>query len=242
VTLFYFLHLLHTHDCPVWHGDDGDILIYEKRPVNPTSQPELRLGGYLRRRFSPPHTQVIMAAGTYDVVLRPFRELIKAGELALAHAAEDPNHENAPFLKAAARSLHNEGERALKKITPLLLNPSPDFSEFLLSLALRQGMSIATSSCTRHVRPITGLTRSTQMRHRRASETLTYCSTTSKTTPRPTRLRRTSLIRCKLPSRTLPLCYWIRLGDTQLRQPSMKHYHHHRCLYTLCRPCPMPLR
>lgn len=80
-----------------------------------------------------------MAAGTYDVVLRPFRELVKVGEAASTHAAEDPNHENAQFLKAAARSLHNEGERALKKITPLLLNPTPDFSEFLLGLALRQG-------------------------------------------------------------------------------------------------------
>lgn len=79
------------------------------------------------------------AANTYDIVLRPFRELIKLGELATNAAADDPDHENSGPLQAAAKSIFNEGTRALKKLTPMLLNPSPDFGEFLLGLALRHG-------------------------------------------------------------------------------------------------------
>jgi hypothetical protein len=79
------------------------------------------------------------AANTYDVVLRPFRELVKLGELATANAADDAGHENAAALRAAAKTLSNEGARALKKLTPMLLTPSPDFGEFLLGLALRHG-------------------------------------------------------------------------------------------------------
>jgi hypothetical protein len=80
-----------------------------------------------------------MATGTYDVLLRPFREVVKLGQLGQARAHLDPEHPNNTALRVAARALANEGERALKKITPLLLHPSPDFGEFLLDLALHQG-------------------------------------------------------------------------------------------------------
>ncbi|KAH7324390.1 hypothetical protein B0I35DRAFT_449376 [Stachybotrys elegans] len=79
-----------------------------------------------------------MATGTYDVLLRPFREVVKYGQLGQARAQVDPDHPNHAPLRAAAKALGNEGERALKKIAPMLLQPTPEFSEFLLDLALHQ--------------------------------------------------------------------------------------------------------
>lgn len=80
-----------------------------------------------------------MVAATFDVVLRPFRELVKLAETASSCAADEPDHRNSQPLHAAARLLSNEGERALKKIAPLLLNPTPAFREFLHDLTLHQG-------------------------------------------------------------------------------------------------------
>jgi hypothetical protein len=81
-----------------------------------------------------------MATGSYDVLLRPFREVAKYGQLGQARAQRDLGHHNHLALRTAAKALSNEGERALKKIAPLLLHPTAEFSDFLLDLALHQGM------------------------------------------------------------------------------------------------------
>ncbi|KAI9150684.1 Cellobiose dehydrogenase [Paramyrothecium foliicola] len=106
-----------------------------------------------------------MAAGTYDVLLRPFREVVKFGQLAQSRAQLDPDPRNNNALQLAARALANEGERALKKISPLLLNSTAEFSEFLLDLALHQGALQPTRCGEVSSRPICAFAATNKLIH-----------------------------------------------------------------------------
>ncbi|RSM05388.1 hypothetical protein CDV31_009626 [Fusarium ambrosium] len=80
-----------------------------------------------------------MSATTDHVLLRPFNDVTKWAKCAISQADGSfggDDYQQIP-LNRSSQSLLREGERALRRLTPLLDKPSPQLSDFLRDLALR---------------------------------------------------------------------------------------------------------
>ncbi|KAJ4310917.1 hypothetical protein N0V84_010721 [Fusarium piperis] len=79
-----------------------------------------------------------MSAPMDHVLLRPFSDVTKWAKCALLQAdgSLGDDYQRIP-LNRSSQSLLREGERALRRLTPLLDKPSPQLSDFLRDLALR---------------------------------------------------------------------------------------------------------
>ncbi|KAF5988659.1 hypothetical protein FBULB1_1392 [Fusarium bulbicola] len=76
-----------------------------------------------------------MATPSDHVLLRPFNDVTKWAKFALSQALDhDYQHTS---LSQSSQSLLREGERALRRLVPLLAVPSPQLTEFLRHLTLR---------------------------------------------------------------------------------------------------------
>ena len=60
-----------------------------------------------------------MAVDIEDLIIAPFREVVKRGNEALANAQADADEDAAPAMEKAAKALVREGDRALKRLQPL---------------------------------------------------------------------------------------------------------------------------
>lgn len=86
-----------------------------------------------------------MSGQAQHVLLRPFHEVIKYARLATQQAAYpyggggvDENFLKSP-MAVSAQSLLREGERALRRLSPLIENPSSHLSQHLRTLMLNNG-------------------------------------------------------------------------------------------------------
>lgn len=85
-------------------------------------------------------------SGQQHVLLRPFDEVVKYARLVNQQAAAypysiaDENLFKNP-MAVSAQSLLKEGERALRRLTPLIENPSSHLSQHLRTLMLNNGKS-----------------------------------------------------------------------------------------------------
>lgn len=81
-----------------------------------------------------------MAAPSDHVLLRPFNDVTKWAKFALSQASGDLGHGyQQTTLNQSSQSLLREGERALRRLVPLLAVSSPQLTEFLRHLTLRHG-------------------------------------------------------------------------------------------------------
>ncbi|KAF5026586.1 hypothetical protein F66182_1312 [Fusarium sp. NRRL 66182] len=79
-----------------------------------------------------------MTAAVDDILLRPFNDVTRWAKCAVLQANESSTRDSqCTSLSRSSQSLLREGERALRRLSALLENPSPQFSEFLKDLALR---------------------------------------------------------------------------------------------------------
>ncbi|KAF5594058.1 hypothetical protein FPANT_4941 [Fusarium pseudoanthophilum] len=76
-----------------------------------------------------------MATASDHVLLRPFNDVTKWAKLALSHASGHDYQQTS--LNQSSQSLLREGERALRRLVPLLAVSSPQLTEFLRYLTLR---------------------------------------------------------------------------------------------------------
>ncbi|KAF5649676.1 hypothetical protein F52700_572 [Fusarium sp. NRRL 52700] len=76
-----------------------------------------------------------MASPSDHVLLRPFNDVTKWAKFALSQASGHDYQQTA--LNQASQALLREGERALRRLVPLLAVSSPQLTEFLRHLALR---------------------------------------------------------------------------------------------------------
>lgn len=83
------------------------------------------------------------------MLLQPFNEVIKWARIASKQAAY-PYGGDAEYLKSpmalSAQSLLREGERALRRLSPLIENPSSHLSQHLRNLMMKNGKFRRTSN------------------------------------------------------------------------------------------------
>ncbi|KAF4951186.1 hypothetical protein FGADI_7677 [Fusarium gaditjirri] len=77
-----------------------------------------------------------MATPSDHVLLRPFNDVTRWAKFALSQASGHHDYQQTS-LNQSAQSLLREGERALRRLVPLLAVPSPQLTEFLTHLTLR---------------------------------------------------------------------------------------------------------
>ena len=89
-----------------------------------------------------------MSAPADHVLLRPFNDVTKWAKCALLQAdgSLGDDYQQVP-LSRSSQSLLREGERALRRLAPLLEKPSPQLSDFLRDLALRNSKRHKFSTC-----------------------------------------------------------------------------------------------
>ncbi|KAL5590984.1 hypothetical protein FOBRF1_014541 [Fusarium oxysporum] len=79
-----------------------------------------------------------MATPSDHVLLRPFNDVAKWAKFALSQASGHSDYDYQQMsLNQSSQSLLREGERALRRLVPLLAVSSPQLAEFLRHLALR---------------------------------------------------------------------------------------------------------
>ncbi|KAM5520326.1 hypothetical protein FOXYSP1_18750 [Fusarium oxysporum f. sp. phaseoli] len=79
-----------------------------------------------------------MAASSDHVLLRPFNDVTKWAKVALSQASGHLDYDYQQMsLNQSSQSLLREGERALRRLVPLLAVSSPQLTEFLRHLTLR---------------------------------------------------------------------------------------------------------
>jgi hypothetical protein len=91
---------------------------------------DLTSGRYLKRQVQnnkwrcPSLGNASMAVDVEDLIVQPFRELIQRGNEAIANAeaARLTNPEISQVMLRSARAVVREGERALQRVHPLLLD------------------------------------------------------------------------------------------------------------------------
>lgn len=96
-----------------------------------------------------------MLAPTDDIVIRPFREVVEKGGEAVTNAedAADNEPEASAWLYQSGQSLVKEGERAIKRLRPLMKDRTPEFYSAVKDL-LAQNSEYNQDS--RHARQIDG--------------------------------------------------------------------------------------
>ncbi|KAF4981030.1 hypothetical protein FZEAL_3082 [Fusarium zealandicum] len=81
-----------------------------------------------------------MAAEADHVLLRPLNDVMRWAKLAKSDAAistDDEQLRTLTLINRSAKALYREGDRALRRLTPLLVNVSPELSDYLKDLTLR---------------------------------------------------------------------------------------------------------
>ncbi|KAM0317452.1 hypothetical protein ACHAPQ_011001, partial [Fusarium lateritium] len=78
-----------------------------------------------------------MATPSDHVLLRPFCDVVKWAKYALFQDDDDLGRgDKLTSLNQSSQLLLREGERALRRLTPLLTTPSPQLTDFLKDLTL----------------------------------------------------------------------------------------------------------
>ncbi|KAG7148366.1 hypothetical protein HYQ46_002771 [Verticillium longisporum] len=82
-----------------------------------------------------------MAIQTEQLVTRPFSEIIERGNEAIAQAEDvsDEDEDVSWRMLKAGQALVKEGERAMKRLVPMVKDQTPEFGDALKDLMTRDG-------------------------------------------------------------------------------------------------------
>ncbi|KAG7143570.1 hypothetical protein HYQ45_000221 [Verticillium longisporum] len=82
-----------------------------------------------------------MAIQTEQLVTRPFSEIIERGNEAIAQAEDvaDEDEDVSWRMLKAGQALVKEGERAMKRLAPMVKDQTPEFGDALKDLMTRDG-------------------------------------------------------------------------------------------------------
>jgi hypothetical protein len=143
-----------------------------------------------------------MATPSDHVLLRPFYDVVKWAKYALFQDKDDLGHgDKLTSLNQSSQLLLREGERALRRLTPLLAMPSRQLTDFLKDLTLHNGKKQKARSAFKLHGALTG---EQKMLFVKFDQLVYYCMI-SRISSRHRPLTRPSLTNFKLQQRNWPL-------------------------------------